>query len=774
MEVKNFLSYKGLQTYDENIKAYINGKVDVIPKGFMIVTFTSQSNNMLSADKTVEEILRAYNNGTNVVGSYLNTVFVLSAIEDNSLSFSSHVGLLDETNHEYIATNFETIFMYNDEEIYYCQKLEQGLDNETYSSLTTENKTVIGAINELDAELNTHNHDDMYYTESEVDAKIDSIPNYVVRNIEDVTRIAEKNKLVGFYFYLNDPLPNGLYYYDYHKYQGKVLTAVIVNKEGTAVDKQFSVFYPYLLKISSDEENVIITCFYDGGITQFCYDIANKEYTSVDKSYNATYIDKKFSDLNTSITEQLALKAESSHNHDDIYYTKTEVDTVVEELEAQLDEKVAPLATTTALNAVQEAVDELVETHSTDKTALEGAIELKADQTALDAVSAVANAAVKQSDYDVKVKALEDEDSRIAGLVATEAERAAGVESGLDTRLVKVETFFELADGEKLDEAKDTLIEIQKIIDADAEVADTMLKDIAANAKAIEDHEKIDHNFTAADDALKAELEGKINAKADTSVVEGINGRVGTAEGKITTVEDKVSTLEGQMTVVQGAVATKAEAQDLTDAVAALEGADADLDERLQAVEAQLGDGENSVSDLISDAKQEAIDAAAEDATTKSNKALEDAKKYADEEDAKIESRVDALEAASETHALAADLTVLTGRVTTAEGKISTLETEMDAVENKASDNEAAIGTINTELTKKAEKTDLEAAITRISTNEGAISTINTTLADKAEQEDLDDAVERITAVEAKAASNESAINSFVAITVDEINALFA
>ncbi|HAU85039.1 MAG TPA: hypothetical protein DCW90_05950 [Lachnospiraceae bacterium] len=74
-------------------------------------------------------------------------------------------------------------------------------------------------------------------------------------------------------------------------------------------------------------------------------------------------------------------------------------------------------------------------------------------------------------------------------------------------------------------------------------------------------------------------------------------------------------------------------------------GVESGLDTRLQAVEAKLGDGEDSVSSQIATAKQEAIDAAAADATTKSNKALEDAKKHTDDEVAKDRARLDAVEA---------------------------------------------------------------------------------------------------------------------------------
>lgn len=372
----------------------------------------------------------------------------------------------------------------------------------------------------------------------------------------------------------------------------------------------------------------------------------------------------------------------------------------------------------TAVAGVQNAVDTLSGTHATDKAALEAAIALKSDITALNAVSDVANAAVKQSDYDVKIAALEAEDARIVGLVEAEAERAAGVEAGLEERLVEVETFFKTAEGETIDQAMDTLVEIQKYITEDGSAADEMVKDIAANAKAIEDHIATDHDFAGADAALKDELTVEINKKADATVVEGIDGRLTTAEGKITTVEGKVSTLESQMTTVQGAVATKAEAQDLTDAIATLEGADAELLGKIEALEDKFGEGEGSVEDMIADAKQEAIDAAASAADTKDEAVLAAAKKYADEEDAKIETRVDVLEAASATHALASDLTALTGRVETAEGEIDTLQSEMDAVEALAAANKAAHEANAAAIALKASQADLEAVSGRVDTLE--------------------------------------------------------
>ena len=312
-----------------------------------------------------------------------------------------------------------------------------------------------------------------------------------------------------------------------------------------------------------------------------------------------------------------------------------------------------------AVEAVQGEVDALEQTHATDKATLEGAIALKADKTALEAVSGVANAAATKEEFDAAVEALEAEDVRIAGLVSAEAQRAAGVEAGLEERLVEVETFFKTADGETIDQAMDTLVEIQKYITEDGAAADQMVKDIAANKKAIEDHVATDHDFGAADEALEERVNAEIAKKADKTTVEGIAADLDVAEGKIEVVEGKVSTLEGEMDAVEAAVATKAEAKALTDAVTALEGVDAGQETRIAALEAKFGDGEGNVEDMIADAKQEAIDTAAEDATTKANKAKDDAIAKANELNTAMNTRVEALEAIDHDHSNKAELDLI-------------------------------------------------------------------------------------------------------------------
>ena len=440
--------------------------------------------------------------------------------------------------------------------------------------------------------------------------------------------------------------------------------------------------------------------------------------------------------------------------------------------------KVETDARTEAVAGVQSAVDTLSQTHATDKAALEGAIDLKADQTALDAVSAVANAAVKQSDYDTKVAALEAEDARIAGLVSAEQTRAEGVEAGLEERLVEVEAFFKLAEGEQLDEALDTLIELQDFVNGEGAAADQMVLDIAANKKAIEDHVATDHDFKAADEALEAKLNVEIAKKADQTTVEGIDGRLETAEGSIETIATKLADIEESadanvietvkvngvaltpdenkavdVIVPTGALASKdevaeedlaealatklnakAEAQELTDAVATLTEADDAIKGRLDELEKVDHDHANKAElDLIATGDKAKWDEAAGKAHEHANKAALD--EFVAGDKAKLD------DAFSKAH----------------------VHENADVLAGITPEN---VTTWNT-VTSKAAQTDLDGAVTRI-------GNLETNIATKAEQEDLDDAVERIATAEAGIADNKARLDAMVEYTAAEITAMFA
>lgn len=176
------------------------------------------------------------------------------------------------------------------------------------------------------------------------------------------------------------------------------------------------------------------------------------------------------------------------------------------------------------ISANVDAIDALEETHTTDKGALEAAIALKAAQTDLDAVSAVANAAAAQTALQGEIDRAKGEEARIEGLVTAEAERAAGVESGLEGRIETMEAFWTAAQADGTDSnVIDTLREIQDYISSDETGAANMLAAIEANERAIGD---MDAAYKAADTTLQ----GNIDKKADASDVEAIDGRVSELE----------------------------------------------------------------------------------------------------------------------------------------------------------------------------------------------------------------------------------------------------
>lgn len=245
--------------------------------------------------------------------------------------------------------------------------------------------------------------------------------------------------------------------------------------------------------------------------------------------------------------------------------------------------------------------------------------------------------------------------------------------------------------------------------------------------------------------------------------------------GRMDTAESDIDTLQADLDAAEVALAQKAEQTALDAEVTAREAADNALDKRLDAVETKLGDGEGSVSSQIATAKQEAIDAAAADATTKANQALVDAKKYADEEDAKIETRVADLEADTHTH----DNKALLDTYTQTEANLA------DAVAKKhAHANAEVLDGITAEKVSawnaaeqnaKDHADGLNAAMTsKVDAIDARVTQNTTDIATKAAATDLTALAERVTTAETNIAANTSAINSFVAITTDEINALFA
>ena len=151
--------------------------------------------------------------------------------------------------------------------------------------------------------------------------------------------------------------------------------------------------------------------------------------------------------------------------------------------------------------------------------------------------------------------------------------------------------------------------------DVDAFFADA---DMTESAK---DTLKELQEYIASDETGAAAMAASIKQNSDA---------IDVVEGKVATIEGNITTLQGEDTAIKG---------------------------RLDAIESAIGES-GSVADDIATAKQEAIDAAAADATSKANTAESNAKTYADGLNTSMNTRVEALEAVDHSHA---NQTVLDG-----------------------------------------------------------------------------------------------------------------
>lgn len=335
--------------------------------------------------------------------------------------------------------------------------------------------------------------------------------------------------------------------------------------------------------------------------------------------------------------------------------------------------------------------------------------------------------------------------SKNAEDIAAEKSRAEGIEAGLESRLAAVE-------GDYLKGEDKT--ELQDGIDAVNEAIERLTNGVST--------EEIDGvndliNYVKEHGPEVTGMQEDISENAEA--IAGVAGRMDTAEGKISGLETAVS--------------TKVEQSAFDEVVEGLEGADTALAGRIATLEGKFGGADGSVEDMIEDAKQAAIDAAAADATDKADAAEAAAKQYTDDEIDKVEATIAEMQAESAKHAMASDLTALTGRVTTAEGEIDTLQSEMDAVEALADANKAAHEANAAAILLKADKTAMEDAEGRLDQVEADIEELEGIVADKAEQEALDAAVARIAKNEENIAANAAKIAQFTVITADEVRAMF-
>lgn len=260
-----------------------------------------------------------------------------------------------------------------------------------------------------------------------------------------------------------------------------------------------------------------------------------------------------------------------------------------------------------------------------DKTALEGKIGAKADQTALDAE--IERATGIEGGLRTDVDAIKED-------YLTSADKTE-LQGNIDTLTGVVETLRDGVDAEKVDGVKDL---IDYVEEHGSEVTG-MKEDIAENAEAIAGLEERIVVLEGEMDDVQGAVATKVEQSAYDAKVAELAGADSALSGRLDTLEaidhDAYKAADTALkNELNGEIAKKADASVVEAMDAAYKAADADIIERVAAVEAQLGDGEGSVADLIDDAKTElrgeiatAVDGAKTDASNKDAVVLAEAQK---------------------------------------------------------------------------------------------------------------------------------------------------
>ena len=175
----------------------------------------------------------------------------------------------------------------------------------TMGSVWTDWKTCYDSLNkpscsDIGAATSGHTHDDRYYTESEIDGKVSNLQAEIDNDVK-----VEKERAM----------------------EAENVLQTAINTKAPIIHYHNDIYYT---KAEIDE-----------GLTELYYTKAEIDEGLPELYYNKTEIHDIASTLNTAING----KADSGHTHDDRYYTESEINTKISDINDNIDGKVATLNT---------------------------------------------------------------------------------------------------------------------------------------------------------------------------------------------------------------------------------------------------------------------------------------------------------------------------------------------------------------------------------------------------------------------------------------------
>ena len=279
--------------------------------------------------------------------------------------------------------------------------------------------------------------------------------------------------------------------------------------------------------------------------------------------------------------------------------------------------------------------------------------------------------------------------------VADEAAARIAADEALDARLDKVETFFKLEDGETLDTALDTLVEIQDYLNGEGEATGGLISRVAANEEAIEALEG------TVGDANGGLVKDAADAKAAISAV----------EGRATALETLTAGFDGTIKAAVEAAQAQADkgVEDAGKAQAAADKAQGEID----ALELVVGDAATGLAATKAIADQNKADLAALTGRVSTAEgeidALQAIVSEGDNTNAKLREDITALQAitgdaSKGNEKLRADLDAIVGVVNHADTGLAKTKEIADGAAAKAAENAGKIADIEADYLKAADE----------------------------------------------------------------------
>ena len=191
MATKKYMSYDNLVEYDSNIKAYVDGSIEAIPSDVFIINIT-ESNGSYILDRDIVECANNFLSGKLVMAFYNGRMYeATDAEQDYSITFTNiSMNKQQGSDYDSLSVMIRTFACLDGDGIFYTES-SVSPEQHAYKKLTTTSNTIVGAINELDAEMDSHTHDDLYYTETEVDNLIVGV-NTSISNITSGTTVVKE------------------------------------------------------------------------------------------------------------------------------------------------------------------------------------------------------------------------------------------------------------------------------------------------------------------------------------------------------------------------------------------------------------------------------------------------------------------------------------------------------------------------------------------------------------------------------------------------------